>query len=49
VTLGVNPALGRPEHHEARWLTFDEARPLLVPRLQRVLEWAKARVVTGEK
>lgn len=41
VTLGVNPALGRAEHHEARWLRFDEGSKLLVPRLQRVLAWAK--------
>ena len=42
VKLGVNPALGRAEHHEARWLRFDEASKLLVPRLQRVLAWAKS-------
>lgn len=40
VMLGVNPELGRPEHHEYRWLTYDEARRLLVPRLQAVLDWA---------
>jgi bis(5'-nucleosidyl)-tetraphosphatase len=41
VKLGINPDLGRAEHHEARWLRFDEASRLLVPRLQRVLAWAK--------
>lgn len=41
VTMGINPELGRAEHHEARWLRFEEAGPLLVPRLQRVLAWAK--------
>ncbi|MEJ2343957.1 MAG: bis(5'-nucleosyl)-tetraphosphatase [Gammaproteobacteria bacterium] len=41
VHLPVNPALGRPEHHEFRWLTYPEARPLLVARLQVVLDWAR--------
>jgi 8-oxo-dGTP pyrophosphatase MutT (NUDIX family) len=44
VTLGINSALGRAEHHEARWLTLDEANALLVPRLQRVLAWSRARI-----
>jgi 8-oxo-dGTP pyrophosphatase MutT (NUDIX family) len=48
VTLGVNPALGKAEHHEARWFAFDEAMPLLVPRLQRVLQWARAKITAGE-
>jgi bis(5'-nucleosidyl)-tetraphosphatase len=41
---GINPELGKPEHHEARWLRFDEAISLTVPRLQRVLEWARGRL-----
>jgi bis(5'-nucleosidyl)-tetraphosphatase len=44
VALPVNPALGFPEHHEHRWLTFAEARERLVPRLQRVLDWARSAV-----
>lgn len=48
VTLGINPALGRSEHHEARWLPIDEAHPLLVPRLQRVLAWARNKVHPGK-
>ena len=38
--LAVQPALGRPEHHEWRWLTIDEALAVAAPRLQRVVEWA---------
>jgi bis(5'-nucleosidyl)-tetraphosphatase len=41
VTLPLNPALGRPEHHEFRWLELDAAARLLPPRLQRVLRWAQ--------
>ena len=41
IELGMNPVLGKAEHQEARWSSFDAALPLLVPRLQRVLEWAR--------
>lgn len=41
VTLPINPALGRPEHHAFRWVTFEEGLALLVPRLQAVLAWAQ--------
>ena len=40
VTLGVNPALGRPEHHEYRWVSFGDAKALLPTRLQGVIAWA---------
>jgi 8-oxo-dGTP pyrophosphatase MutT (NUDIX family) len=40
VVLRPNPELGRPEHHEYRWVGADEARLLLSPRLLRVLEWS---------
>ncbi|MCX8048713.1 MAG: bis(5'-nucleosyl)-tetraphosphatase [Methylohalobius sp.] len=46
VWLPLNPELGRPEHHAFRWLTYDEARPLLVPRLRAVLDWAH-KIVTA--
>lgn len=44
VTLPVNPALGHPEHDEYRWVTFQEARTLLSPRVIPVLEWAHTLV-----
>ena len=44
VVLRVNPHLGRPEHHEFRWVDFDAARQLLPPRLLPVLRWAQALV-----
>ncbi|MCU0897102.1 MAG: bis(5'-nucleosyl)-tetraphosphatase [Burkholderiales bacterium] len=40
ITLPVSAELGRPEHHEWRWASFDEARALLPPRLGAVLDWA---------
>jgi bis(5'-nucleosidyl)-tetraphosphatase len=42
VTLGINPDLGRPEHHEYRWVTAARAHALLNTRLRRVLGWAVA-------
>jgi 8-oxo-dGTP pyrophosphatase MutT (NUDIX family) len=44
VKLPVNPELGRPEHHEFRWLRFGDALKLVVPRVSDVLTWARARV-----
>jgi bis(5'-nucleosidyl)-tetraphosphatase len=44
VELPVNPALGRPEHHEFRWARFDDAVKLVAPRISDVLAWARARV-----
>jgi 8-oxo-dGTP pyrophosphatase MutT (NUDIX family) len=44
VALRFDPELGRPEHHEWRWVTPEEARGLLPPRLKGVLEWAIARL-----
>jgi 8-oxo-dGTP pyrophosphatase MutT (NUDIX family) len=40
VTLPISPELGRPEHDEWRWVSFDEAGRLLPPRLQPILAWA---------
>ena len=44
VSLPVSPELGRPEHHEGRWVDLDEAQRLLPPRLQPVLAWAREQV-----
>jgi bis(5'-nucleosidyl)-tetraphosphatase len=44
IELPVNPQLGAPEHHEFRWLTFEEARQLAVPRIAAVLAWASSRL-----
>jgi len=41
IELPVSAELGRPEHHEYRWVTFDEAEDLLPPRLAVVLDWVK--------
>ena len=42
VRLPINPDLGRPEHSEAHWFSFDQALAVVSPRLQPVLRWAHA-------
>jgi len=46
IVLPVSPELGRPEHDEYRWVSFDEAEDLLPPRLAVVLEWAKKTITS---
>jgi len=46
IVLPVSPELGRPEHNEYRWVSFDEAEDLLPPRLAVVLEWAKKTITS---
>jgi bis(5'-nucleosidyl)-tetraphosphatase len=41
VVLAVSTELGRPEHHEYRWLRYGEARALLSARLTAILDWAR--------
>jgi 8-oxo-dGTP pyrophosphatase MutT (NUDIX family) len=40
VELPVSEELGRPEHHEFRWVGRDDARRLIRRRLQDILSWA---------
>lgn len=41
VTFSVNPELGRPEHHEYRWLSAEEIEELAPRRLLPIIEWAE--------
>ena len=41
VVLGISPELGRPEHHEFRWVGFDEAFDMSAPRVREVVRWAR--------
>jgi len=41
VRLPVSEALGRPEHHEWRWVSAEEAEDLLPPRLAPILDWLR--------
>ena len=41
IELPISTKLGRPEHHEFRWISLGEAEDLLPPRLAVILEWVK--------
>ena len=41
IILPVNPELGTPEHHEARWVSYEEALTMVSPRLDPVVRWAR--------
>jgi len=41
VVMGPSPETGVPEHHEWRWVTFDEAYDLASPRVRNVVQWAR--------
>ncbi len=40
VQLGISAELGRPEHHQWRWVSSDEALALAGARLKPVVRWA---------
>jgi bis(5'-nucleosidyl)-tetraphosphatase len=44
ISLPINPQLGVPEHHEARWVYFDDALAMVSPRLVPVLHWARGMI-----
>jgi len=46
VSLPVSPELGRPEHHESRWVRVAQALELVSPRLEPVVRWAQARLAS---
>lgn len=41
VEMGISPETGEPEHHEWRWVTFDEAFDLGSPRVRQIVQWAR--------
>jgi len=41
VVMGISPVLGRPEHHEYSWMSFDEAYDISAPRVRQVVQWAR--------
>ena len=41
VVMGPSPETGEPEHHEWRWVSFDEAYDLGSPRVRQIVQWAR--------
>ena len=48
MSLAVNPELGRPEHHEYRWVSIAGARLLVAPRLLPIVDWVAAQLLVVE-
>jgi len=46
VEMGLSPETGEPEHHEWRWVTFDEAYDLGSPRVRQIVQWARQIIGT---
>ncbi len=47
VSLPVNPELGVPEHHEAKWVDYETALTMVSPRIEPVVRWAYGVVNHG--
>jgi 8-oxo-dGTP pyrophosphatase MutT (NUDIX family) len=47
IELPINPELGVPEHHEARWVDYQRALTMVSPRLQPVMHWVYGVVYHG--
>lgn len=41
VEMGISPETGEPEHHEWRWVTFDEAYDMGSPRVRSIVQWSR--------
>ncbi len=46
VEMGISPETGEPEHHEWRWVSFDEAYDLGSPRVKQIVQWARQIIGT---
>lgn len=44
VVMGPSPETGEPEHHEWRWVSFDEAYDLGSPRVKQIVQWARQNI-----
>jgi len=41
IIMGISAETGEPEHHEWRWVSFDEAYDLGSPRVRGIVQWAR--------
>lgn len=41
VEMGVSAETGEAEHHEWRWVDFDQAYDLGSPRVRQIVQWAR--------
>lgn len=45
VTFSINPDIGKPEHHEYRWVSYEELKQLSPKRLVSIVDWAKTVIM----
>ena len=48
IFLPVNPELGKPEHNDFKWVSYEEGKEITNERIGGVLDWAYG-LVTGSK
>lgn len=41
IVMGLSPLTGEPEHHEWRWVNFDDAYDISSPRVRGIVQWAR--------
>jgi bis(5'-nucleosidyl)-tetraphosphatase len=41
IVMGISPLTGEPEHHEWRWMSFDDAYDVGSPRVRQIVQWAR--------
>jgi 8-oxo-dGTP pyrophosphatase MutT (NUDIX family) len=46
VEMGISAETGVAEHHEWRWVNFDEAYDLGSPRVRQIVQWARQIIGT---
>jgi len=46
VEMGISPETGEPEHHEWRWVSFDQAYDIGSPRVRQIVQWARQIIGT---
>lgn len=49
IELPINEELGKPEHEEYRWVTYDKAQEMTNARIGGVLKWANDKVKEGKE
>jgi len=48
ILLPISPELGKPEHQEARWVSFDRALEMVTARLEPVVRWSYNVITHGQ-
>jgi len=46
IHMPVSPELGRPEHEEYKWVTYEEAKEMTNDRIGAVLDWAYRKITS---